>query len=113
MHAPEKEYCKVNAESHGAPTLLRPFASAGVEEKFKLPDPLKSWRERNSILAEAPHFFSLLLFWGIYRDHSAAILHLVGERYLGNPEPLLVIMALSKSMQIDFALRIQGLRSST
>ena len=62
MHAPEKEYCKVNAESHGAPTLLRPFASAGVEEKFKLPDPLKSWRERNSILAEAPHFFPCCCF---------------------------------------------------
>jgi hypothetical protein len=62
MHAPEKEYCKVNAESHGAPTLLRPFASAGVEEKFKLPDPLKSWRGRNSILAEAPHFFPCCCF---------------------------------------------------
>ena len=96
MHAPDKECCKVNAESHGAPTLLRPFASVGVEEKFNLPDPLKSWRGRNSILAEAPHFFPCCCF----RTYEGinVIRALQASISLGDClEPFLVIMVVVRS----------------
>jgi hypothetical protein len=75
----------LTAHQHYSGPSLRP-----VLKRSCSPDPLKSWRDRNSILAEAPHFFPCCCFKiqeGIITcDQGVASLHPVGRWSRNLPE---------------------------